>query len=300
MRITTISHTAWLVMMCQLALRGDPRWRAMVSENDTAFYQACFDYSRRKSAVHALVSLIPLKQHMWLVEQALAKGAPQHFALRKQAIRKQTEEGLKLGVTQLVVLGGGFDPLALSMAQEHRELSCFEFDMPVMHAHKMNIVGAYCATTPPNYFAVGEDLSCRSLHELLSHHHAFSKSKPTLFIAEGITMYLSPEAVEKLFRDVRQLCDEFTGFLFTAVESFRHVEAGWGNQLRKLTMVLSGEAFYWNKQCGDVAKFLLEHAFTQQYLVTYADFQRSCRSAEEMPVIEKQNGEYLVYAIANR
>lgn len=296
MRLSTISHTAWLVMLCQIALHNDKRWHALVIDEDAAFYQACLDYCHRNTLLYKVVDLIPHKQHLWLIERLLAKGAPQHFALRKQVTKKQAEECIKNGVTQIVVIGGGFDPLALHMARCYPEVHCFEFDMPTMHNHKMNIACAQYGVLPGNFFGMGEDLSEKSLQALLSNHPAFEKSKPTLFIAEGLTMYLSAAAVEELFRSMRELCNGWASVLFTASEPPKPAGNIFSKYFQKVILTLSNENFSWNKPHNEMPEFLRQQKFIQQYLLSYADLQQPWRTSDEMASFQQASNEYIVYA----
>ena len=298
MPITTISHTAWLVTLCQIILSNDKRWQSLIDGEDVAFYRACYDYCHKHALLYRVLGLIPEASHLTLIDNALAKGAPQHYVLRKQAIKKQVKECLQNGVGQLVVIGGGFDPLALHTARRNPGVQCFEIDMPAMHGHKVSAAKAYYGALPGNFHAIEADLSRTTLQAALS-AHGFDGQKPTLFVAEGVTMYLNADAVVEMFQNTRELCKKFIGFFFTAAEPYTGNESGWGVQLRRLTLLLSGEKFSWNVMRGEVAAFLRQQGFAQQYLLSYSDLQRPWRSPEEMAVINRQNGEYLVYAVAN-
>lgn len=299
MAIHGISYTAWLVAACQPALNKTKRWQALVAENDAAFYRRCLDYCRTQSSLYRLLDAFPGGLHVWLVDRALARGAAQHYALRKRAIAEQVTAGVTGGAEQLVVIGAGFDALALGMARKQPGLRCFEIDIPAMQAHKLNAARGFFGELPGNFFAVAADLSRVSLARALGDYPAFDRRRPTLFVAEGLTMYLSEANVIALLADVRRLCERAPSLVFTAIERAREQNAGWGGWLRRFSLAASGEHFYWSMPRAGMADFLKANGFLPQRIFSYADLQRPWRTPEEMAVIEQQNGEYLVYAVAN-
>ena len=110
------------------------RWWLMPMCN---FISACYSHCLRQSRTYRIIDrLLPPKRHIGVVEFMLARGAPQHFVLRKQAIARQVEASIAGGAKQLVVIGAGFDALALGSAKRHAGVTCFEIDMPAMHTHK--------------------------------------------------------------------------------------------------------------------------------------------------------------------
>ncbi len=282
-------------MLSQLTLKRSKRWGDLVSDRDAQFYRACFKYCRIQSKLYSLISLIPKEPHLWLVEQALVKGAPLHFVLRKKIIANQVQAALQEGVKQIVVLGGGFDPLALHVAQDHPRVHTFEIDMLPMHTHKTNIIKLY-GDCPSNYHPVSADLSTNSLVDVLGHHRSYYGDKPTLFIAEGLSMYLPEAGVLDWFRNMRELCNQDATCIFTALENHHKHSGGWAGQVRKSSLALNNESFNWSMPYEGMPKFLASHGFKQSYAIKYADLQKRYRTLAEQSVIGRQNGEYIVYA----
>lgn len=296
MRIGRISHTAWLVMLSQIGLGRQPRWQALPQPAHAAFYEACYEYCRRLSPVYRIVHrLIPIGRHLWLIEKMLAFGAPQHFVLRKRAIAERAAACLAEGARQVVVLGAGFDALALHLARERLDVDCFEVDTPSMHMHKMQIARAHFGALPANFHGIGNDFAKRSLHQALSSHPAFSPEKPTVFIAEGVMMYLPATAVDTLFHDVHALCRR-SWLIFSAIERHRQPTTGIWQALGALILAVRNERFSWSIAAAEMDDFLRQRRFTQTWMQGYADLQRPYRLPEEMVLLEKVAGEYLVSA----
>lgn len=291
-----ISHTAWLVMISQIGLGRAPRWQALVAPEHAAFYQSCYDYCLSQSLLYRVLDrVLPIDRHLALIEKMLAYGAPQHFILRKHAIAGQVAGCIADGAEQLVVLGAGFDALALHVARDHPGVTCFEIDTPAMHTHKTNAARAHCGALPANFYGIGNDFNRHSLYEVLWQNPAFAKDKPTVFVAEGVTMYLPAAAVGRLFNDIHALCAR-QWLIFTAMEKQRQEMGGGWRALRALILMIKDEQFNWGLPEAHMAAFLQQHGFSQQTIQNYADLQRPHRSPQEMALISAQAGEYLVCA----
>lgn len=294
-----VSHTAWLVFACQLRLKQMARWSALVPDEDAAFYRRCYDYCRQHFPRYRYLHyLLPLRPCIALVDLALARGASLHFVLRKQAVAKQADMAIAAGARQLVVVGGGFDLLALKYARANKDLQCFELDMPAMHGHKTAIVDAHFGQRPANVHFISVDLSQQALSEVLAQQPAFRTDLPTLFVAEGVLMYLPEASVHEFFAQMVRACKADISVVFTAIESRKKKQTGTSLKLRHAILSASRERFAWSMDEEKIEAFLHSMGWRQRSRVNYADLQRPYRKPEEMPIIERQNGEYLVAASA--
>lgn len=296
MRAGNISFTAWLVVACLYALTKDRRWHSLVPQAQADFYKHCMDYCACQSPAYWGHANFPHAWRLFLVDNALARGAPQHYALRKHMLSKQAETSVANGATQLVVLGGGFDDLAVRMSVKYPHVECFEIDVPAMHHHKMNIVGEYYDGIPANFHGIGADLGHTSLYDVLFSAKDFRSDQPTVFVAEGISMYLSERGMIDVLQTIRRLCQAQAELLFSAIETHKIDRKGWKSGVLKGFLGASSERFSWGISCEGMSDFLKLHGYVQEHLVTYAELQRPWRFPQEMPGLERQNGEYLIYA----
>lgn len=299
MIFTEISFTAWLIVVSQLKLASSGRWKGLVREDDLVFYRTCFHHCRRYSLLYKTISLLPKVLAIKGLDKALAFGAPQHFALRKKAVGEQVEASIAQGVTQLVVLGGGFDPMACRVARNNPHVACFEMDKPAMQKHK-NYVLQKIAPLPDNYYNVKVDLSTLSLYTMLSKYSAFDRSKPTLFIAEGVSMYLTERDVIAWFNDMRNLCYATAECLFTAIEDHTSNSKGIAGAVRSASLAFNHETFYWSMNRKGLEAFLTKQGFEMQYMKSFATLQKPYRTEEEMALLKQQKGEYLAFCRAVR
>lgn len=289
-----VSFTAWVVIACHLALARHPKWRSLIGESDLSFYKRSDSYCQDNIPICRILGALPAAWKLAIVEKIVAKGAPQHFVFRKKAIAQQVEQSIAGGIKQLVILGAGFDTLAVTIAHRHPEIRCFEIDVPGMHEVKRLLIEE-SGGKPANFFPVAADLSQVSLKEVLDENPAYDSLKNVLFIVEGVTMYLKEADVRSLFDDIRK-SNNAPSVIFTAIERVKKPSHGLGGIIRDLVLSKRGEEFNWSKPMDEISGFLSEHGFVQQRLIPYADLQKGWRDDHEMDILRQQPGEYLVYA----
>ena len=296
-----VSHTAWLVFACHLRLKQMKRWASLVDDQDVLFYQRCYAFCRQHFTRYTYLHyLLPLRPCIWLVNKALAFGAPQHFVLRKRAIAAQLQAAIEGGAKQVVFIGGGFDPAAFRQAMRYPDVRFFEVDMPAMHGYKTQLVDAHIASRPANLSFISADLASQSLEQVMRAQPGFDSHLPTLFIAEGVLMYLSEADVTRLLSGLRALCAADITFVFTAIEARHEKKAAQEKQMRDAILKASKERFGWSMDEGHMAQFLAQQGWKQKLSTSYAQLQAPYRDAAEMKKLEQQNGEYIVVATQGR
>lgn len=129
-------------------------------------------------------------------------GLVDHVALRTALIDRALHHGLAQQTTQVVVLGAGFD------ARAHRipaleNATFFEVDHPSTQALKrkkaagLPVAAKDLRYTPCDFERVSLDEALRT--------HGFDAGQKTLFIWEGVTMYLPQDAVTDSLRRISSI-----------------------------------------------------------------------------------------------
>ena len=144
-------------------------------------------------------------------ERALLAGIIAHYLARKRWIEIQVREALRLGIRQVVVLGAGFDTLAGRLAPEFPEVLFLELDHPATQAVKRKM-----PEIAPNLRFLHVDLTTQSLPADACPD--FSKNRPSIIIAEGLTMYLTANRVAALLENAAQLAGPGGQVIFTFME----------------------------------------------------------------------------------
>ncbi|MBO0677036.1 SAM-dependent methyltransferase [Mycolicibacterium sp. S2-37] len=101
----------------------------------------------------------------------------------------------------VVVLGAGLDTRAYRFAP-HTDAAFYEVDLPVNTSRKRAVVDRVFGGPPATVHLVDVDFERDDLTAALA-DHGYRADRPTLFIWEGVTQYLSAEAVEATFTTLR-------------------------------------------------------------------------------------------------
>lgn len=140
----------------------------------------------------------------WLVERTLDRKVPGARATgiaRTKWIDEQTLRALETA-EQLVLLGAGFDTRAYRLSATE-QATVFEVDCPETLYSKQTILKEYFGSMPKRIRFVEIDLNRDALTEVLS-QAGFDWTRPACFIWEGVTNYLTAQAVDDILRQIGQ------------------------------------------------------------------------------------------------
>ncbi len=111
-------------------------------------------------------------------------------------------EALSTGATQVVNLGAGFDSRAYRFRERFPRVRFFELDLPAMINAKRERVVKIFGAVPDRVVLVPTDFTTRPLDVVLR-EAGYDRTQRTLFIWEGVTMYLPDAANLSTLRFIR-------------------------------------------------------------------------------------------------
>ncbi|WP_437721173.1 class I SAM-dependent methyltransferase [Sorangium sp. So ce861] len=142
-------------------------------------------------------------------------GLSYHVALRTRAIDDALREAVARGASQLVVLGAGLDSRAMRLP-ELAGVQVFEVDHPSTQRYKVERLASLArrdasAARAPGAVTAAPELTARGLaHVPVDFERdrldeallaaGFRPAEPTFWIWEGVTVYLTREAIEATLR----------------------------------------------------------------------------------------------------
>jgi methyltransferase (TIGR00027 family) len=103
------------------------------------------------------------------------------------------------GLEQLVIMGAGFDTRAYRFHDLLRGARVFEVDHPSTRELKLERVAAALGSVPDDVVYVPADLDSEDPGEPLI-DRGYDPGAVTLFILEGVIMYLQPDSVDRVLR----------------------------------------------------------------------------------------------------
>jgi methyltransferase (TIGR00027 family) len=179
-----------------------------------------------------------------------------HQVLRKRHIESVARAVLEGGVEQVVIIGAGFDTLALRL-----DCRVIEIDHPATQREKRAALEQFTLPTGHCDF-LSADLASETLGDALARCPDYDPNLATLFVAEGLSMYLTESSMRGLLECIAGKAPG-SQFLFTYMEETlpgcydfmdtRRATAWW--------LALRSERFTWGLKRDQVPAFLSSAGF---------------------------------------
>ena len=134
---------------------------------------------------------------------------------RTRYIDDVLQRSLAGGLDQVVILGAGFDTRAYRISGMDR-VRVFEVDLPGACEAKQSRLESVLGSVPQHVALVGMDFDRQDLGKMLS-ASGFQTGQRTLFIWEGVTQYITAEAVSHTLEFVSRVSGAGSSIVFTYV-----------------------------------------------------------------------------------
>jgi methyltransferase (TIGR00027 family) len=203
------SATAQVVAGSLLCLAHHPQHASLLAQDPLQWRAWVMTGNAGARALHASAQLGPTRRFWRWLERRTLPGGMAHYARRKARIEAHCREALAQGAQRVVVLGAGLDTLALRLAPAYPQVDWVELDHPATQALKLAGLARSGHALPPNVRWQTVDLT-----EPLALQHAMQDwpERPSVFIAEGLLMYLAPSQVSALVKSITtEVCHVFRG-----------------------------------------------------------------------------------------
>jgi methyltransferase (TIGR00027 family) len=162
----------------------------------------------------ALVKVPLLRRRVRAVAERMVPGAYYFESARTRYLDDVLREEVGAGITQVVLLGAGYDSRAYRMADELAGVTVFEVDLPAMSAIKRRKLRRILdAEPPPNVRYVEIDFTTQDLGERLA-ESGHDPAAPTFFVWSGVAPYLPEDAVQDVLRFVASQGNARTSIAF--------------------------------------------------------------------------------------
>jgi methyltransferase (TIGR00027 family) len=216
----------------------------------------------------------------FLMRRIFPAGIYEYVIARTKVMDAAFVEALEAGFHQIVLLGAGFDTRALRFAYRNRVTKIFELDAPATQEPKIKILHNQKLTIPPELVFVPIDFDHEDLFEALM-NAGFMEEQKNLFLWEGVSMYLSTEAVDGTLEFIR--CHSAAGsrlvFDYLLASVLRREDFLYGEREIYKTVARVGEGWTFGLEEGEIGPFLTSrgfqviahytpHELEQKYLIT--------------------------------
>jgi len=123
------------------------------------------------------------------------------------------ENAVREGFFQIVIIGAGYDTRAYRIGTLKGHIRIFEIDRPETMAKKIGILKNIFGTLPDHVMFIPHDLGQGSSWPALE-AAGFSPSQKTLFLLEGLVMYLPRPEIEELLAGIARQAGAGSAVLF--------------------------------------------------------------------------------------
>ena len=200
-----------------------------------------------------------------LIEQATLPGIVRHYWLRKNAIEAEVRSSLNSGeFKNVVIIGGGFDTLAMRNAQRYARIHWIELDHPATQKVKSQVIRSERYN---NYKLIPLDLGTA---------RATWPDLPTdsIVVLEGLLMYFTVD-------QVRQIITWASGdsaknqIVATYMEQLDDQPAGFRPRSRFIDwwLALRDEPFLWSLKNNQLDTFLEPLGYKPEKMITTSDMR---------------------------
>jgi len=207
----------------------------------------------------------PLKDltvRTWVMKKRIAPGAYEFMIARTAFFDPIVEQALKDNVEQLVFLGAGYDSRPYRFGKFIHDTKIFELDAQPTQERKKECLQRAQVSISKQISFVPINFEADNLRVKLA-EAGFSQEKKTLFVWEGVTYYLSTEAVDNMLAFVRSNSPPGSsiGFDYASLSDEALNEDG-AKELRKhMKSRYSNEPTKFGIPAGKIEAFLVERGF---------------------------------------
>ena len=190
--------------------------------------------------------------------------------VRTRHIDSVLEESLRTGTSQVVNLGAGLDSRAYRLGGVVRGVRVFELDLPPTQEYKKNRVREVLGSLPGHVTYVPIDFTKQDLAMVLD-AAGYDRKVKTLFIWEGVTMYIPEAAIDATLRTVARIAAPGSRIVFDYfLESALRAPTP---SLRETTgrVAAVGEPFVFGMPGEDASSFVKQRGLTVVSDFSYGD-----------------------------
>lgn len=301
MKANQASATAYLIAESAVFLSQNEAVKPLLQPK-TIELSKNFADSRRLS--HKLVYLAKqrkfLRPFFTVFENLVIPGIQLHYLVRKRRFEEIALDALANDFKQIVIFGAGFDTLALRLHKNFPTVNFIEIDYPSTQTAKKCVIEKRRLANN-NLKFISLDLTKSSLSQTILAADCFLINTKTLFIAEGLLMYLTKSKIENLFDFVRQNSQKHSRFAFTFMERQANNRIAFRNSSKFVDFWLKmrGEPFRSGFNCLELVDFLNKKGFTLEGLDSAETFRQKYLTSPELQNLPLAEGELLCSAIVN-
>ncbi len=182
-----VSNTALGAAVCRLIEQFQPEQSRLFTDPVVKYLVS--------PPIGALMRFASIRNYTIKQTDAIMPGIYGTQICRTRFIDEAVETALSRGCEQVVILGAGLDTRPYRLAgMQH--VHVFEVDLPYVQENKKKGLRKHFGQLPEHVTFVPIDFDTQNLETVLT-GTAFERSKPSVFVWEGVTQYLPEDAINR-------------------------------------------------------------------------------------------------------
>ena len=191
-----------------------------------------------------------------------AQGIYEYVIARTKYIDTVFRQALFEHFSQILLFGAGFDTRALRFQKEARQTRIFELDAPATQQAKIQQYRKRNLSIPANLVFIAIDFDKELLPDKLD-TAGFRADRRSLFVLEGLLMYLEPESVHQTFQNIRHYAGAGSRVVFDYLKAsvLRHENALYGQSRIAQSVRKAGEQWRFGLDPAEIEQFVNPYGF---------------------------------------
>ena len=241
-------------------------WTCLARAASSMEADSCYRSDDRLAAVlapgfvSALLRMAPVRG---LYRRVLApRGLYEYVIARTKYIDAAFQQALQERFDQVLLFGAGFDTRALRFGAVLGDTRVFELDTALTQSAKLQRYREKQLAVPRNVTFIAIDFDKESLPEKLR-EAGFRPTQRSLFVLEGVLMYLQPQPVEATFRAIGDFAGAGSRIVFDYVRAsvLRGENTLYGEEGATRAVGEVNEPWHFGLEPAQAESFLAGHGF---------------------------------------
>ena len=222
-------------------------------------------------------------------------GIYEYVIARTKLLDEFFLDGLAKRVYQIVLLGAGMDTRALRFASKNQGTKIIELDIEKTQRPKIEILNRKQVELPKELVFAPIDFNQQSLSDVLM-NAGYQMKKQSLFLWEGVTMYLNSDAVDGTLAFIRESSQKGSCVTFDYIIAsvLRRENKFYGEKEIFDTVSQAGEGWTFGIEEGEIGEYLTKRGFRMISHYTPSELEQRYFKVEDGNILRRINGTHCV------
>jgi methyltransferase (TIGR00027 family) len=226
----------------------------------------------------------------WCMRKMFPTGIHEYVLARTYLFDEAFVDALDRGFSQVVLLGAGMDTRALRFQDRNKGAKIFELDIDATQRYKREVYKRKKTALPDTLVFVSIDFNKQRLADVLT-QAGYREGQQTLFLWEGVTMYLEPQAVDGTLAFIRSSAAEGSIVVFDYVRGsvLRRENTLYGEKGGYDRVARAGERWMFGIEDGAIEGFLTQRELKLLSHYMPSDLEAAYLTAEDGTIFGRIN-----------